>query len=65
VETFNPHRALFEPGFRMLPVTAFLHGARIFSTTELVAQSFGPALSEKEQHRNTRNHNDDESNDRG
>jgi hypothetical protein len=37
--------ALFESGFPMPPVTAFLHGASILSATELCAQSFSPALS--------------------
>jgi hypothetical protein len=65
VEAFDSFCALVEPGFRMPPITALLHGARIFSATELAAQSFGPALSEKEQRRDTRNHNHDESDDRG
>jgi hypothetical protein len=63
VETFDSFRALFEPGFRMPPVTAFLHGVGIFSATELAAQSFGPALSKREQRRDARNHNHDESDD--
>jgi hypothetical protein len=35
---------LFESGFRMPPGAAGLHGASIFSVTELCAQSRGPAL---------------------
>jgi hypothetical protein len=65
VETLNSFRALFEPGFRVAPVTAFLHGTGILSATELAAQSFGPALSEEEPRRGACNHNHDESDDRG
>jgi hypothetical protein len=65
VKTFDSFRALFEPGFRMPPATAFLHGAGIFSATELAAQSFGPALSKKEQRHDARNHNHDDSYDCG
>jgi hypothetical protein len=65
VETFDSFGPLFEPGFPMPPVTTFLHGAGIFSTAELVAQSFGPALAEKKQCRDARNRDHDESDDCG
>ena len=35
----------FEPGFPVPPATAVLHGAGVFSATELSPQSFSPALS--------------------
>ena len=57
METFDPFRAFIEPGFRMPPAAAFLHGAGIFSAAELAAQPIGPALSKKEQRRYDRNHN--------
>jgi hypothetical protein len=38
----------------------FLHGAGIFSATELASQSCGPALAKKEQRRDARKHNSDE-----
>ncbi|MFZ0593885.1 MAG: hypothetical protein WAM39_25745, partial [Bryobacteraceae bacterium] len=57
--------ALLKPSFRMLAVAAFLHGASIFSTTELSAQSFSSALSAQKEHDDGRNENRDESNDYG
>src|SRR4030095_3007994 len=60
VETLDSFGAPFECSFRMPTVSAFLHGAGIFSATELASQSFGPALSSKEQCRDARNHNPDE-----
>jgi hypothetical protein len=63
VEAFDAFSALFEPGFRMPPVAALLHGTGIFSATELVTQSFGSALSVKKQHRYARNHDYDEGDD--
>jgi hypothetical protein len=65
VKTLDSLCTPVEPGFRLPPGTAFLYGAGIFSATELAAQSFGPALSEKEQRRDARNHNHDDSDDRG
>ena len=44
VKLLDSLRALFEPGFGMPPVAAFLHGASIFSATELSAQSCSAAL---------------------
>jgi hypothetical protein len=63
VETFDSCRALFELGFSLPLVTAFLQGTGIFSVTELAAQLFGPALSEKEEHRDAGNHDHDHSDD--
>jgi hypothetical protein len=57
--------ALLEPRFRMPAVAAFLHGASIFGTTELSAQSFSPALSAQKERDDARNENHDESNDYG
>ena len=55
--------ALFEPGFRMPPFAAFLHGASILSATELSAQSFGSALSMQNERGDASNENHNESND--
>jgi len=63
VKPLNSLRALFEPGFRMPPVAAFLHGAIIFCAAELSAQSFSPALSVQEERGDACNENHDESND--
>jgi hypothetical protein len=65
VETFDSFRALVEPGFRVPAATAFLHGAGIFTATELAAQSCGPALSEKQQRRDARSHKYDQDHDCG
>jgi hypothetical protein len=55
--------ALFEPGFRM-PLAALLHGASIFSATELSAQSGSPPLSmQKERGDACGENHGDESND--
>jgi hypothetical protein len=55
--------ALFEPSFRMPPVAAFLHGASIFSVTELGAQSFSPALPVQKERGYACNQDHDESTD--
>jgi hypothetical protein len=64
-ETLDSFSALVESGFRVPPVTAFLHGVGIFSSPELAAQSFGPPFSKKEQPRDSRNQNHNESDDNG
>jgi hypothetical protein len=63
VELLDSLRTLFQPGFPLPPVAAFLHGAGIFRATELSAQSFSPALSAKKERRNAPGQNYDESND--
>ena len=60
MKTFDSIRALFEPGLPMAPVAPFLHGAGIFSATELATQSFRPAFSEKEPRGDAGNHNHDD-----
>jgi hypothetical protein len=50
--------SFFECGFRMPPVAAFLYGALIFSSSELSAKSFSPALSVQEERGDARNEND-------
>jgi hypothetical protein len=55
--------ALFEPGFRLPAVAAFLHGASIFSITELSAQSSSPTLSMQKERHDAYNQNHDESTD--
>jgi hypothetical protein len=47
----------------MPTVAAFLHGASVFSATELSAQSFSPALSVQEERGDACNENHNESND--
>jgi hypothetical protein len=61
VKLLNSLCAPFEPGFRMPPVAAFLHGPSIFSITELSAQSFSPALSMQEESGDACNESHDES----
>jgi hypothetical protein len=63
VKPLNSLCALFEHGFRMPTVAAFLHGASVFSATELSAQSFSPALSVQEERGDACNENHNESND--
>jgi len=53
--------ALFQMGFPMPPVTAFLHSAGIFRATELGAQSFSSALSMQKERGNTCNENHEQS----
>jgi hypothetical protein len=48
VESLDSFGALFEPGFRVPPVTPFLHGASIFLATEPGAQLFRPAFSKEQ-----------------
>ena len=55
--------ALFQLGFRMPLVAAFLHGAIVFSVTELSAQSYSPALPVRKKRDDTRSGYHDESND--
>ena len=52
--------ALFEPGFPVPAVAAFLHGASIFSPTELSAQPFSPSLPQKKERSKACNENHDE-----
>jgi hypothetical protein len=47
----------------MAPVAVFLHGAGIFSATELSTQSFSPALSAQPERRDTYNQNHHEGDD--
>jgi hypothetical protein len=63
VELFDSLCALFEPGFRMPPVAACLHGASIFSATELCAQPLRPALSMPKERGDACHENHDESTD--
>jgi hypothetical protein len=63
VKGLDSLRTLFQPGFRMLPVAAFLHGASVFSAAELSAQSFSPALSAPKERGDACNDNYDERND--
>src|SRR5579872_4238794 len=42
---FDSLSALFEPGFRLSPIAAFLHRASIFNGAKLSAQSCSPTLS--------------------
>lgn len=63
VKPFDSMCALFEPGFRMLPVAALLHGASIFRAAELSAESLRPALSLQKQRGDGCNNNHDKSND--
>jgi hypothetical protein len=63
VKLLDSLSALFEPGFRMPPVAACLHGASIFSATELCAQSLRPALSVPKERGDACRENHDESTD--
>jgi hypothetical protein len=63
METFDSLFALFETGFRLLPVPAFPQGAGIF-WAKPSAQPFSPALSEKDQRGDdAQNSNPDENTD--
>jgi hypothetical protein len=54
---------LFEPGFGIPAVAACLHGARIFSATELSAQAGCPALPLHQEHCDACDQNHDEGDD--
>jgi hypothetical protein len=63
VQPLNSLCALFEPGFPMPPVAAFLDCACIFSATELSAKLFRAALSVQKECHDAYKENHDESND--
>jgi hypothetical protein len=63
VERLDSFGALIEPGFPKAPAAAFLHGASLFSATELSAQSFSPTLAMQQKRGDAGNQNHAESDD--